>query len=199
MNVYMWLSSGLAIFLYVPLVIQIKEKAGAGQNLLTWILWGCLDAVAAASIISQRGNSFLVLMYVAGCVITSIFIWRFGEKGKWTWLETTTLAFVFVSLVVWCVSGDKMATIASTVGVVIAGIPQFIDAYRKPRAIPLAIYTGYVVANCLGIAAGADWSVKERLYPAAMTILGLGYVACAARRFLRSQNQTLSIPGESSS
>ena len=199
MNAYLWLSSGLAILLYVPLVIQIKKRAGAGQNLLTWILWGSLDAVAAASIISQRGNSFLVLMYVAGSIITSIFIWKFGEKGSWTWLETMTLVSVFASLVVWYFSGDKMATIASTLGVVVAGVPQLVDTYKKPKVAPLAIYAGYVVANCLGAAGGMDWSVKERFYPAAMAILCLGYVVCASRRFLGGQKQSLSIPGESSS
>lgn len=199
MNAYIVLGSALAIVLYFPLWWQIKERAGAGQNFLTWILWFSLDVVVTASLVSKKGNLLLAATYTIGSFITVLVIRKFGDKGRWTRFETMVLALVFLSMAVWCFSGDRMATIASTTAIVIAGIPLLVDTFKEPKKAPLAVYAGYVVASCLSAVGGKNWSVEERLYPVAIGIFSLLCALFASRKFLGNQKSQITIPGENSS
>ncbi|MDO8504437.1 MAG: hypothetical protein Q7S36_01135 [Candidatus Liptonbacteria bacterium] len=190
MNKCLVLGSAFAILLYFPLWWQIKERAGAGQNFLTWALWFFLDVVAAASLISKGGNFLLAATYTVGSFITILVIRKFGEKGKWTWFESVILALVFLSMGAWCFLGNRMATITSTTAMFIAGIPLLVDTYKKPKNAPFAVYLGYIVASCLSVAGGREWSVEERFYPATVLAISLLAALFAARKFLGNRKAT---------
>ena len=87
-----------------------------------------------------------------------------------------------MSVVVWYLTTDATATIASTCAMLIAGVPQIKDAWRKPQEMPLAVYAMYMVANILCTAGGADWSIKERFYPASAAVFCLLITALSARK-----------------
>lgn len=182
MSVLSLAGSILAILIYFPLWNQIRTNR-VRQNYLAWILWASLDTIAAATIIAQHGSFFLPLTYAVGGAITALFILRTGVRASWTWLETSTLCLVFTSMAIWYFSGSKVATIASTTAMNLAGIPQLIDAWKKPQEMPFGAYAGYFVANCLATAGGKTWSVEERFFPAAGVIFCLVIVLFSARKF----------------
>ncbi len=182
MNTLIWAGSILAILTYLPLWKQIRTGK-ADQNLFSWVLWCILDAIAAATIVAQGGNFLLPMVYTVGSFVTSLFISRSGNKASWTWFETLVASLVLVSMMIWYFSGDKIATIASTLAMLIAGIPQLIDAWKKPQNMPFLVYISYVVANCLSIAGGKNWSIKERFYPVAAGAICFLLTALAARKF----------------
>lgn len=140
------------------------------QNLATFILWGTLDVVVAVSIMFQHGNWYLPMAYVLGCmvVITALIIVR---TFSWTWFETAISIMVVACIIGWWISGPRMATIMSTAGVVLAGLPQLWDAYKKPGTKPTVIYSLFTLANVLSVMGGKSWTVEERLYPMACSIL----------------------------
>lgn len=181
MSVLVFAGSLIAILTYFPLWKQIRSGK-AKQNLLTWVLWGTLDAVVAATIVVQDGSWLLPIVYTFGSGVTVLIIKRHGDKASWTWFETLVASLVIVSVVVWYLTTDAIATVASTCAMLIAGIPQLKDAWQKPREMPLAAYTMYAVANILCAAGGADWSVKERFYPASGAVFCLLITALSARR-----------------
>jgi hypothetical protein len=88
-----------------------------------------------------------------------------------------------VSVIIWLLTTDAIATVASTSAMVIGGFPQLKDAWKKPREMPLAAYAAYAIANALCTAGGADWSIKERFYSAAATVFCAAIVALSARKF----------------
>ena len=88
-----------------------------------------------------------------------------------------------VCVVVWLVFGAKVATVVSTIAVVIAGMPQAVEAYKRPREQPLLVYISFLVTNSLATAGAKDWSIKERFYPASMTLLTVVIVLFMVRRF----------------
>lgn len=182
MNALIWAGSILALLTYYPLWKQIRSGE-AKQNLLTWALWGILDAVVAATIIVQGGSFLLPVTYGVGSTITVYFIWKAGNKAEWTWFETMVATLTIVSMVVWYFSGGKMATIASTTAMVIAGIPQLIDAWKKPQDMPLLAYSSYFIANCLSTSGGKSWAVEERFYPVSAAIFCFLIVALATRKY----------------
>src|SRR3989344_6235065 len=132
MNALVWAGSILALLTYFPLWKQIRSGK-AKQNLLTWALWGTLDAVIAATIIVQRGNFLLPIVYTIGSMLTVYFILKAGNKTVWTWFETMVVLLTIASMMIWYFSGGKAAAVASTMAMCIAGIPQLVDAWKKPQ------------------------------------------------------------------
>ncbi|MEK9152401.1 MAG: hypothetical protein AAB692_03475 [Patescibacteria group bacterium] len=183
MSAFIWAGSILAILTYFPLWKQISAGE-IKQNLLTWVLWGALDLVAAATIIVQNGSFLLPATYTIGSALTVLFIARTGNKTSWTWFESLVASLVVASMALWYASGDKVATIASTTAMLIAGVPQIIDAWKKPHEMPVLVYASYFAANCLSMAGGKSWSVEDRFYPATAAVFCLVLVALSGRKFL---------------
>ena len=182
MSVFVWAGSILALLVYFPLWKQIVSGE-AKQNLLTWALWATLDFVVAATIIVQGGNFLLPITYGVGSLVTVYFIWKSGNKAAWTWFETMVATLTIASMVIWYFSGGKVATIASTTAMLVAGIPQLIDAWKKPQEMPIVAYFGYFVANCLSAAGGKSWAIEERFYPIGAAIFCLLIATFALRKF----------------
>ena len=181
MNALVLAGSIVAILTYFPLWKQIRSGK-ARQNLLTWALWGALDAIVAATIIVQHGSWLLPVAYTFGSGLTVVIIMRQGDKASWTWFETMVASLALVSMVVWYLTTNVIATVASTSAMLIAGMPQLKDAWQKPEEMPLGAYASYFVANLLCTAGGADWSIKERFYPASAALFCLIITMLAARR-----------------
>lgn len=186
MNTLTLVGSLIAILTYFPLWNQIRSGQ-AKQNLLTWVLWGTLDLVVAATIVAQHGNWLLPVVYGFGSGVTVLIIKRHGDKSLWTWFETMVASLVIVSAAVWYLTTDALATVASTCAMIIAGVPQLKDAHQKPHEMPLVAYAMYAVANILCTAGGADWSIKERFYPASAAAFCLAIVLLSLKRFWRDR------------
>ena len=197
MNAFIVISAAIAILCYIPLCRNIYSGI-AKQNLLTWALWCSLDAVVAATLITQRGNFLLAVAYTVGSGVTAVFILRTGDHASWTWFHTMVVGLVIASMAVWYFSGSRMATIAGTTAMLIAGMPQLVDVWKRPKESPTLIYSAYVVANCLAVAGGRDWSVEERFYPVSAGVFCLLITVVSLRKFLPQPAQ-ITIPRESSS
>lgn len=177
-------SAAVALLTYLPLCWGIL-RGNTKQNMATFILWGLLDAVVAGSIILQRGNFALPLFYTIGAfaVVACLFTVRYL---KWTRFETLISALVFVCIVVWTTVGSEMATLVSTLAMVIASIPQIVDTWKKPLEFPMLSYVGFSTANFLGILAGENWSIAERLYPTTCTVLTVMLVLMSMRKWRKA-------------
>jgi hypothetical protein len=185
MNIYQKVSIVIALFLYFPLAWQIW-RGKAEQNLATWILWGALDALSAISIFVQGGNWYLPATFTAGCVLTVVCMLR-ARTAAWTKFETISTLMVVLCLVGWKMSGPWLATILSTTGMVLAGLPQIKDAYKRPVEMPLSIYLGCIFVSVLSTIGGSAWTVEERLYPAACVLLCGVIALTSCRKFLRKE------------
>ena len=183
MNMYQKISVVGALLLYLPLSYQIV-KGQVRQNLATFLLWGSLDVIAGVSLLVQGGNYHLPLAYVAGCTLVVTCILKSKNFGEWTIYETKVSILVFICALAWAISGPWMATIFSTTGVVIGGFPQVKDSWRDPRSSPLLIYIGFTLVNVLSTEGGKAWTVEERLYPGACSLLCGVVVAVSMRGML---------------
>lgn len=185
MNTLTILSAVIGCALYFPLCRGIYKKT-IEQSFATWFLWTLLDAIAAITLIIQDGNFLLPAAYTAGSLVVSAFIFRSGNFS-WTKFESFVCVLVAICVTVWAISGPKIATIASSLALVLAGIPQLLDAYRKPWESPAHIYFGYFVANSLAVLAAKNWSVEERFYPASCTVYTLIVTALVARKYFMNR------------
>lgn len=188
-NSYVFLSSVLALVLYVPLCIQLLSGK-VKQNLATWLLWSILDGVAAGTLIVQGGNFWLATTYTLGSAVATLCILK-SKMVKWTWFENFVSLLVIICIIVWISSGSKVATIASTLAMFIAGIPQLIETMRKPHETPILIYFGYFIANSLSILGGKDWTIQERFYSSSAAIYCFILVLFAMRKLFLGSREAL--------
>lgn len=198
-------SAVIAAVVYLPLTYKVWTGR-LTQNFATYFLWGLLDAIAGASIWLKGGNFLLPALYAllsfgviaaiirAGLKATAHqklphgllhpaqlaqFVRRVAPGIKWSWRESVTSTFVVGSIIVWCFLSNEAATVASTAGVIAAGLPQLYDVWKRPRRAPVLEYIGFTAANALSTMAGHDWSIQERLYGGSCTILTIIFVAIA--------------------
>ncbi|KND50898.1 MAG: hypothetical protein AB202_00635 [Parcubacteria bacterium C7867-007] len=174
-------AAALAIIIYLPTSIQVWQGK-MKLNLATFLLWGVLDAIAALSIYVKGGNWALPAAYVAGVLLVIVAMLR-ARTFTWTRFETITTFMVAISIGVWMISGPVMATVVSTTAMVLAGIPQVKDAWQKPWEATVWVWFAYFVVNVMSTVAGKDWSISERFYPAACSVLTAIMVVLAMRKF----------------
>lgn len=184
MNTWQLVSFVLAIALYIPLGIKIL-KGTVVQNFATFILWALLDTIAGLSLYDQGGNYQLPFAYVSGCALVIGCILK-ARTFSWTSFETKVSFLVLMSIIAWMVSGPYMATIFSTTGVVLAGIPQVKDSWKNPEQSPLLLYIGYSTANLLSTIGGKSWTVEERMYSFSCFLLTLVIVGATSRKYQMS-------------
>jgi len=177
-------SSGvLALLLYVPFVMRALKDGGEGQSFAMWALWAVLDTTMTIALIAQGGNYLLTAGFSIGSIVLAFTLLAQG-RASWSWFETLILVMVLICLGVWKVSGPKMATVATTVAILIAGIPGAVELWRHPQPAVGRLWGGYAVANLLAFVGGHSWTIEERLAPGAFTLQTLLMLAVGYRRQL---------------
>ena len=170
----------LALLMYVPLITGVIRTNGAGQSFAMWGLWAVLDTIITISLIVQGGNFWLTAGFAAGSVVLSFLLLA---KGRFAWgrLETGVLLLVLGCLVIWIFSGPKIATVATTAAILIAGLPGLIELWRNPQPSVARVWVGFTVANVLAFVGGAGWSIEERFAPGCFSVWTIVLVCVGCR------------------
>lgn len=160
---------------YIPLTIGILKNR-TRQSFAAFLLWGLLDTIAMISAIWQDGNFWLAASNVAGAFsIAALLLMK--RQFEWSKIESITCLLVIVCLAVWYRAGNTGAIVASSVAVVIAGLPQMAHTRREPGETPVKIYLIWLTANILSFIAGKAWTVDERFYAACGIVLCVSIIS----------------------
>src|SRR5262245_32213253 len=137
-----------ALAFFIPMLAASWKNNGAGQSFATWLLWGALDLILALSIIKQRGNPFLPLGFLIGaaCLVALLIVKR---RYGWGRFETVILMLVLGCLGVWHLGGSKVATIATALGICVAGVPGLVELWKNPQRNLGTVWAGQIVASVL--------------------------------------------------
>lgn len=192
MNNYVVLGATIALVVQLLLCREILSGKIA-QSFASWMLWASLDALTAATVIWQSGNYLLPVAYATGSIVVAASIWK-SKNYSWTWVETTCVRLACIAIIVWMLCGARYATIVATIAVLIAGWPQLRDAYLRPWESSILFWLGFVTANGLSTVGGKEWSVEERLYPAACTLYCVALTIVTLRKY---SHATMTVAAES--
>ncbi len=174
-------SAVLALALYVPATINIW-RGTLKQSLATFVLWGILDGINAVSTFLADGNYLLPAAYTFGCTWVIVAIIK-ARIFAWSSFETICTGLVVVCMIAWALLGNEAAIVASTIAVIIAGLPQLRLTIEEPESAAPLLYLGFVAANGLGVLAGTDWSIEQRFYTGACLVYTFVVLAFAMRRW----------------
>ncbi len=168
------------LLLFIPMIVGVFRDGGVGQSFATWSLWVALDCVLVGSLVVQHGNYFMALGFALGDTALAAVLLAKG-RATWSKFDTFILGLVVVSLVVWGCSGPKLATIASTLGCLIAGMPGLLALGRNPERGLGNVWAGFALANALSFFGGATMTVKDRFAPGSFALFA-GAMFLASRR-----------------
>lgn len=169
---------GLVAFLL--LIVELLRST-TEQSFAAFFLWALLDGIATVTTIIEGGNYWLALSNAMGSALITIILVR-KKQVSWTWIETMTAILVVICLVVWCASGELAGIVASSLAVLVAGIPQMVDTFRKPESTPWLPYAIFLVGNILSLIAGRSWSIEERFYQCVSLFISLAVLVLSLRK-----------------
>lgn len=161
-NLFQLLAGVVGFCAYIPLTIGIIRER-ARQSFAAFFLWGLLDAIATISAVLQDGNYWLAASNVAGTFFIATLLLYKGQF-EWSRTETLTCLLVIVCLIIWYLSGNTGAIVASSIAVVIAGIPQMVHTMRHPQHTPVVVYMIWLLANIISFCAARAWTIDEVFY-----------------------------------
>jgi len=171
----------LALYLFVPLVGGVLRDGGVGQSFSTWLLWAALDWVSTISVILQHGNYYILLGFACGSTVMTFALLARRRYG-WGRFDNFVLVLVGACLVAWWLGGPQTATVASALGICVAGIPGLLALWRQPDRKLARLWGWYTLANGLAFLGGTAMTVEERFSPGAFTVFSLALTLAGCRR-----------------
>jgi len=154
----------LVLLLFIPMVAVAMKDGGAGQSFAMWLLWTALDLILTISLFAQHGNYLVSLGFTIGdAFMAGLLLF----KGRFVWgtFEHVILALVIGCLVGWKIGGPATATVATTLGICVAGIPGLAELWKNPQRKVGHLWAAYVVANGVAFWGGRAMTIEERFAP----------------------------------
>lgn len=169
---------GIAIISYIPYFRDIfsgKTKPHA----FSWLVWGVLNAIVFVGQVSDGGGAGSWVVGFTAAVTLSIFVLslRFGEKDikAFDWF---CLIGAGVSLLPWLVTNDPLLSVILVTIIDILGfVPTIRKSYNKPHQETLVTYVLSTVKYLLAIVALQNYSWVTVLFPLAMVVVHIFFVA----------------------
>jgi len=166
---------GLVAGVVLVIAVLTKHPKAKSLSFATFFLWAGLDFINAGS--AYAGGQPIVLPLAFGT--TSLFVaFALVIRGQfeWTWFETLITIGVIICAVVWNTAGATAAFWASITSLFLAGLPQTVEAYKRPETmfrIPWILYWLACVSATSGIFIQGKEDLDQLIY-AGMGIFTLG-------------------------
>lgn len=159
-----WTDLPIIVIGFIPYLLLSYgiAKNTVKQSLSTWMLWLTLDVIVVSALIAQKGNYIVFAVFTVGTLLVNIFLFA-KKQFKWEGFDTIVTILVFVCIIIFYVSGPYGATIATTIALTVAGLPQVKSTWEEPEKTPTLPYFLFAITSLLSVIGAKEWSVPERL------------------------------------
>jgi RsiW-degrading membrane proteinase PrsW (M82 family) len=192
----------LTFAIFVPYIRSIR--AGRTKpHAFSWIVWSLGTFVVFLAQLADRGGSGAWPTGVSG-VITgyiAVLAYRARADTSITNVDWFFLAIALAALPCWFLTSNPLTAVVLLTGVDLAGfVPTFRHAFLRPHDERIGFYAFGAVRNALAISALENYSLTTVLFPAAVGIACVLFVAMvgyrrAQLRARRERNDPASEPG----
>jgi hypothetical protein len=154
------------------MVITTAKGTGEGLSLTTFGLWSALAWITSFTMLKQKANPAVPIIYGVGAASTTLVLLIKGRYG-WTGLDTVIAVLVILCIVLWLTNGERWALILSVAAAVIAALPFIIMTWKSPANSPIIPNAGFLLANALALISAKAWTLEDRLYA------GVNVIVCS--------------------
>jgi hypothetical protein len=166
------LSVVVGVMAYLYMVISTIKGTGEGLSLTTFSLWAALAWITSFTMIKQKANAAVPMVYGLGATATALVLLIKGRYG-WTGLDSVIAVLVIICIILWLTAGARWALIMSVAAAVIAAVPFIIMTWKSPVGSPIIPNSGFLLANALAFISAKGWRLEDRLYS------GVNIVVCS--------------------
>ncbi len=176
---YKWVLAGLATLIsfcnllyYISTVLKGKTK----PHMYTWLIWGLLTAVAAATqwVSGGGAGTFLTTLVAMNCFVIATLAYFKGEKNI-TRSDKLFLGACLIAIALWPLTPTPLlslvlATLIDTVGY----FPTIRKSFSKPQEENLISFSIYGCTWFMSLIALADYNFLTAFYPAVTVVTSWG-------------------------
>jgi hypothetical protein len=192
----------LTFVMFVPYIRSIR----AGQtkpHAFSWIVWGLATFVVFLAQLADRGGSGAWPIGVSGLITAYIAVlaYRGRSDTSITKVDWVFLAIALAALPCWLLTSNPLVAVVLLTGMDLAGfVPTFRVAFLNPHQEHVGFYSLGALRNALAISALEHYSLTTVLFPAAVGIACVLFVAMIGYRrgqlrVRRERADTASEPG----
>jgi hypothetical protein len=182
------LLAAAAIALTFAIFVPYIRSIGAGRtkpHVFSWIIWALGTFVVFLAQLADRGGSGAWPIGVSGVVTAYIAVlaYRARSDTSITRADWVFLAIAVAALPCWLLTSNPLVAVVLLTGVDLAGFaPTFRFAFHRPYEERIGFYSLGAVRNGLAIAALEHYSLTTVLFPAAVGIACVLFVAMVGYR-----------------
>jgi hypothetical protein len=144
------------------MVVTTAKGTGEGLSLTTFGLWSALAWITSFTMLKQKANPAVPMIYGMGATATTIVL-LIKDKYTWSEFDTFVAILVVICIILWITTGPRWALILSVVAGAIAALPFIIMTWKSPEKSLIIPNTGFFLANTLSLISAKAWTVEDRL------------------------------------
>ncbi len=156
---------------YLILIVETAKGTGEGLSLATFALWSALAWITIITMLKQKANPAVPIVYGLGATTTTIILIMKGKFG-WTSLDVVVGILTVICIVLWLTNGPRWAFVLSIASGSIAAIPFIVMTWSQPENSPIIPNLGMLVANIFSFVSAKTWKLEDRLYSGVNIVLG---------------------------
>lgn len=160
------LSSFFMIFSVLPYLIDVIKKR-TKPRIVTWMTWGTLMSIAAATSIVEKQYSTVVLLLSSAVGSFAIVILgiKSGDK-KFEKLDIACLIGVVVGIILWQIfNSPSIGALAMVLIDFIGGIPTTMHAWKKPNEETWLTFFMCLLGSICTLLVTTNWIITAYAYP----------------------------------
>ncbi len=182
-----WIIAGLCSLLSIGTIIYYTRTILSGKikpHMFTWLIWGIVTAVVAATQITSKGGpgSMLAVIVTVNCFIVAGLSYYKGDRN-FPVFDKVCLIGCIVAIALWpLMKAPLLSLVIVTIIDTFGFIPTLRKSYKDPHEENLIVFFFYGLAYLLSVFALNQISWLTGLYPIAIGTTALGMVAFLAVR-----------------
>jgi len=170
--------------IFVPYIRSIRRGL-TRPHVFSWVIWALGTFVVFLAQLAGSGGLGAWPIGVSGLITAYVAVLAYSKKSDTavTRLDWAFLIVALAALPCWFLTSDPLWAVVILTGLDLAGFgPTFRSAYFRPHDERLGFYSLAAVRNLLSILALERYSLTTVLFPAAVGIACLAFVAMVAFR-----------------
>ncbi len=184
-----WLLALLSAAISIGTIIYYSKTILSGKikpHMFTWLIWGLVTGVVAATQISSKGGpgSMLAVIVTVNCFIVAGLSFYKGDRN-FSLEDKICLVGCIIAIAIWPMMKAPLLSLVIVTLIDTAGFyPTLKKSYKEPREENLIVFFFYGLAYLISVFALEKVSWLTSLYPIAIGLSALGMVGfLAVRRY----------------
>ena len=174
----------LTFAIFVPYIRSVRSGV-TKPHVFSWVIWAVGTFVVFLAQLAGSAGVGAWPIGVSGLITAYIAVLAYGKRSD-TSITKSDWAFLIVALAAlpcWFLTSDPLWAVVILTGLDLAGFgPTFRSGYTRPHDERMGFYALGAVRNVLAILALERYSLTTVLFPAAVGIACVAFVAMVAYR-----------------